>query len=226
MRDYIHSFGCKSKDLMFAKLEDNLFKFYYGDNYFICFKDDKGWMRKQEANVDIENDRLLIKRRFKLELTNLLLDDVDLIEISKDELDFGFETNLINRWEHGFCLEVKEIEKPSKKQSNRFNIIVGAIQSPNEDRVSENKASEAIASRIEIDIDSVDAEAFREGYVDAKIYSTWFRKCEKCNKIKNKDSEYRTEWRKNRKRRGGGQTTYSSRCNACEHESGVKWGNN
>ena len=222
---YVHCFGCKIQDLMFSKLGDNLFKFHYGDKYFICSQNDKGWMVREDANVVIENDRLAIKRKFKRELENMLLDEVELIPITNDELDDALSNDLINNWEHNFCKEVSEVVNPSKKQCHRFNIIVKQIKDPSEDKVSENRNANIIASRLEIDSDSVDAAAF-DGVRDAKIYSTWFRKCEKCNKIKNKEQCYRSEWRKNRKRRSGGQVVYNSRCTQCEHEVGIKWGNN
>ena len=69
---YVHCFGCKIQDLMFSKLGDNLFKFHYGDKYFICSQNDKGWMVREDANVVIENDRLAIKRKFKRELEIIL----------------------------------------------------------------------------------------------------------------------------------------------------------
>lgn len=146
--------------------------------------------------------------------------------MTKEQLGEALSSNTINNWEYNFCLDIIELNEPTKKQEACAKRIYDFIADPSdEERINKNKRQDEISEITEIDKNSDEATVFEEGYTDAKIMGMWFRKCNCCDKIKKKETEYESEWRKNRRSRRGGQVTYSRRCMECEETVGHKWGN-
>lgn len=148
------------------------------------------------------------------------------MEFNRKLMDKALKNNIINQWEYNFCSDVIKIERPSIKQANRLEKILNFIDNPdNEDKIKKNKFQDEISQVVEIERTSEEGKVFLEGYsTDAKIGGVWFRKCETCERIKKKETEYRDSWRKNRKSSRGGQVTYSKRCSKCEDDLGHRWG--